>query len=1020
LTLTNRNMRERLLASSMICGAALVGFAAPASAAPAAAAPAAAANAEVSEVVVTGTRIPTPNLTSVAPVTSVSAADIKAQGVTRVEDLINSLPQSFAAQGSNYSNASNGTATVNLRGLGSSRTLVLIDGKRLQAGNPNSAINPPVAADLNFIPTALVERVDVLTGGASAVYGADAVAGVVNFIMNRNFEGVRVDAQYSFYQHNQQDPDGVQAVVQAAQNKAAIKSFFQVPGDFKGGEGDQETIVLGVNAPDGKGNVTAYAMHVNINPVLASNYDYTSCSLNSGASFAAAGCGGSGTAYPTRFGSFIVDPSGPGNTFRPRTGSDVYNFSPTNYLQRPDQRYGFGAFAHYEVNPHFQAYADLMFMEDNSTAQIAPGGIFAASGPGPGGTFAVNCDNPFMSAQEAGLLCGAAAGTATNVNVAVARRNIEGGGRLTIFDHQEQRYVIGLKGELGGDWTYDGFIQYGKTGYNAEQDNNFLTSRINRALIAKKNAAGQIVCQSVIDGSDTSCVPINYFTLNSVTPAALKYLQAPTFNGGTIIEQVASVAFTGSLPDSVKSPWAHDKIGASFGAEYRREHLDSHSDVPQATGDVNGNGAAKPPVNGGYDVYELFGEARIPIIQDQPWAKDITMELAYRYSDYSNAGTTNTYKVSGDWTIMDGLRIRAGYNRAVRAPNVVELFSPQNVVLDGTVDPCALLGSGRSASDPLVLTCSRIFGLTPAQVLAIEPDPAHQYNGLQGGNPNLRPETADTWTAGVVWQPTFLPGLNFTADFFDINVTDYISNIGADTIIQNCVNGTNPDFCALVHRDSVGTIRSTQGFVIDTELNQGALYTRGIDFSAGYRTGLDTFGLQNAGSVSANFVGTYLDKLETTILNGSKPVDCAGLYGNQCSNSLGGATSPNPKWRHKLRLTWNTPYEWGPWLSNLAFSMQWRYFAGVDLDHSSSNPVLAAPVPATDAHLGARSYLDLLATFKVRDNYSFRFGVNNVLDQDPPLTGATSCPAGPCNQNVYAQMYDTLGRYFFFGITADF
>jgi outer membrane receptor protein involved in Fe transport len=1006
--------RERLLASSMICGVAVLGLSATqASAAPAAAAPA--ASSEVSEIVVTGTRIPTPNLTSVAPVTSVSAADIKAQGVARVEDLLNSLPQAFAAQGSNISNGSNGTATVNLRALGTNRTLVLIDGKRIQAGNPTSSIGS-IAPDLNFIPTALVERVDILTGGASAVYGADAVAGVVNFIMNRNFEGVRIDAQYSFYQHNQQNPDGVQGIVQAAQNKAAVKSFFQVPGDFKGGEGDTETIILGVNAPDGKGNVTAYATHVQINPILASSYDFTACDLNSGTVFSS--CGGSGTAFPTRFGNFIVDPSGPGNTFRARnSATDVYNFAPTNYLQRPDQRYGFGSFAHYEINPHFQAYADLMFMEDNSTAQIAPGGIFASSGPGPGGTFAINCDNPFMSAQQANSLCTPAQIAAgTNVNVAVARRNIEGGGRLTIFDHIEQRYVIGLKGALAGDWTYDGFIQYGKTSFNAEQDNNFLTSRINRALIAKKNAAGQIVCQSVIDGSDPACVPINYFTLGAVTPAALNYLSAPTFSGGNIIEQIASLSITGSLPDSIKSPWANDKIGVSFGSEYRREHLDSHSDVPQAIGDVNGNGAAKPPVNGGYDVYELFGEARVPLIQDQPWAKDVTLELAYRYSDYSNAGTTNTYKVSGDWTIMDGLRVRAGYNRAVRAPNVVELFSPQNVVLDGTIDPCALLGSGKSPTDPTVVKCAQVFGVN---ALTVEPDPAKQYNGKTGGNPNLRPETADTYTVGLVWQPSFIPGLNLTVDYFDIKVEDYISNIGANTIILGCFNGTNPEFCSLVHRDAVGGIRSPQGFVTDTVQNTGGLHTAGVDVSAGYRTGLDTFGVQNMGSIAVNFVGTYLDKLETTVLKGGQPEDCAGLYGSANCDSLGGSTGPNPKWRHKARLTWNTPYQYW-WMSNLALSAQWRFFSSVKADTTSSNPLLAGTTPPTDVKLGARSYMDLLATFKIKDNYSFRFGVNNVLDQDPPLAGQSNCPTPSCNQNVYPQTYDSLGRYFFMGLTVDF
>jgi outer membrane receptor protein involved in Fe transport len=991
----------------MICGAAFLGL----SATQATAAAAAANASEVSEIVVTGTRIPTPNLTSVAPVTSVTSADIKAQGVSRVEDLINSLPQSFAAQGSNVSNASDGTATVNLRGLGPNRTLVLIDGRRLMAGNPSSGIGS-VSADLNFIPTALVERVDILTGGASAVYGADAVAGVVNFIMNKNFEGVRLDAQYSVYQHNQQNPNGVQSVILARRATAAVPSNFTVPGDFKGGEGDQESITLGVNAPDGKGNITAYATHVNINPVTANNFDYTACSLNSGATFAAAGCGGSGTSFPARLGGFTVDPAGPGNTVRPRNpATDVYNFSPTNYLQRPDQRYGLGAFAHYEVNPHFQAYMDLMFMEDNSTAQIAPGGIFVGGGPGPGGAYQINCDNPLMSAQEATALCGANAGTPTIQNLTIARRNVEGGGRLAVFDHQEQRYVIGLKGELGGDWSYDAFLQYGKTAVTTQNDNFFITSHINNALLATRNAQGQIVCQN---GGADGCVPYNIFAVNGVTKAQLNYLQAPAFATGNIIEQVANFNLVGSLPDGVKSPLANDKIGVSLGAEYRREHLDFQADLATSSGQLNGLGAALPPVNGGYDVYELYGETRIPLVQDQPWAKDITAELAYRYSDYSNAGTTNTYKVSGDWTIVDGLRLRAGYNRAVRAPNVVELFSPQNVVLDGTVDPCA----GLAAGNPLVARCASLFNLTTAQVLALEPDPAKQYNGKTGGNPNLRPEKSDTYTVGVVWSPSFMSGFNFTADYFDIKVEDYISNVGANILLTTCISGVHPEFCPLVHRDAIGSLRSSQGFVTDTVLNTGGLHTNGVDVSATYRTGLDAFGLQNAGSVSANFVGTWLDKLETTVLTGGQAIDCAGLFGSTCA-ALGGSINPNPKWRHKLRVTWNTPFEYG-WLGALGLSAQWRYFSEVKVDASSSDPQLNGAFAATDAKFSPRSYLDVLATFKIKDNYSFRVGVNNVLDQDPPMTGSSSCPAGPCNQNVYAQMYDSLGRYIFVGVTADF
>ncbi len=996
------------MASSMICGMAFLGL----SATQASAAAAAAAAGEVSEIVVTGTRIPTPNLTSVAPVTSVTSADIKAQGVTRVEDLVNSLPQAFAAQGSNVSNGSNGTATVNLRGLGSSRTLVLIDGRRLMGGNPTSAITS-VSADLNFIPTSLVDRVDILTGGASAVYGADAVSGVVNFIMKHNFEGVQIDAQYSIYQHNQQNPGNVDAAIRAARARAAVADNFIVPGNFKGGEGSQVSLTLGVNAPDGKGNITAYATHTQINAVTASNFDYSSCVLNSGDDFPSAGCTGSGTAFPARFGGFVVDVTNPaGNTFRPRVASrDVYNFAPTNYLARPDERYGMGAFAHYEITPHFQAYADLMFMEDNSVAQIAPGGVFVGNGPGPGGAYQINCNNPFLSAQQAGLICGAAAGTPTIVNLAASRRNIEGGGRQSSFDHQEQRYVIGLKGEIGGDWSYDSYLQYGKTSLSSQTLNYFIKDRVNNALLAVRNATGQIVCQN---GGADGCVPYNIFQIGGVTTAALNYLQAPAFSTGNIIEKVANFNVVGSLPEPLKSPFANDKVGVSLGAEYRSEHLDFSADLATSSGQLQGAGGASPPVNGGYDVYELFGEARVPLVQDLPFAKDITAELAYRFSDYSNAGVTHTYKISGDWTVVDGLRFRAGFNRAVRAPNVVELFSPQNVVLDGTIDPCA----GLAAGNPLVAKCVSLFGLTTAQVLALEPDPAKQYNGQTGGNPTLKPEKADTYTAGVVWSPSFVPGLNFTLDYFDIKVTDYISNIGANVIIQGCIDGSHPDFCGLVHRDSIGSIRSPTGFVQDTVLNQGGLHTAGVDVSANYHTGLDLIGLSNMGSVSFNLVGTYLDKLENTILNGDAPIDCAGLYGATCT-TLGGTSNPNPKWRHKFRATWNTPFEYG-WLGGLGLSAQWRYFSSVDVDTTSSDVRLKGDSPKTDAKFRATSYLDLLATFKLKDNYAFRVGVNNVLDQDPPLTGQNNCPAGACNQNVYAQVYDSTGRYIFVGLTADF
>ena len=990
-----QSTRERLLASSMICGVAFLGL----SASQAFAAAADAANGEVSEIVVTGTRIPSPNLTSIAPITTVGNADIKSQGITRIEDITNALPQVFAGQGSSVTNGSNGTATVNLRDLGSNRTLVLIDGRRSQ----------PTPADLNFIPSALVERVDVLTGGASATYGADAISGVVNFIMLHNFEGVRIDAQYSGYQHDNNNSTG-QTALTAAAKTAIIPSQYAIPGNLWEGETSQVTMIIGANAPDGKGNVTAYATYRQNNAILEADRDFSACTLASTA--AGFTCSGSGTAFPARVGSFLVDPT-TYNTFRTRVATDVFNFGPTNFFARPDERYSLGAFAHYEIAPWADAYMDTMFMDDNSTAQIAAGGIFAS-------TFSIDCANPLLSAQEKGLLVPTAAtggGTcATNpagtFTGTVARRLLssEQTGRLTQFRHTDYRIVVGLRGDLGKNWNYDGYMQYGSVNVNNRQSGNFDTTRINQSLNAVAGPNGTAVCAP---GADAGCVPINIFTSQTISQAAINFLSINSFNSGNIVERVVSLAFTGKLADyGVKSPYASEGVGVAFGGEYRREHLDTVADFLANNGLVNGNGGANPPVNGGFDVYELFGEARVPLLSDMPFVKDLSLELGYRFSDYSSVGDTNTYKVAGEWEVVDGIRFRAGYNRAVRAPNVIELFAPQNVVLDGTADPCA----GLTAANPLVATCASLFHLTTAQVLAIEKNPANQYNGQGGGNPNLKPETADTYTAGIVWQPSFAPGLNLSADFFDIKVESFIGGYGANLIQTQCINTLSPTFCSLIHRDANGSLwLSNTGFVQDTTLNTGSLKTTGVDINASYRTDLSALGLGDNGSVSASIVGTWLDTLVTQPLPGGASYDCKGLYGAVCG-------TPAPEWRHKARLTWNTPYAYGDWFKSLSLSAQWRYFGKVDLDAYNSNPQLNNPGSqfTDDKTLAAQNYIDLVANVTIHNNLNLRIGVNNVFDKDPPIADSTVAPGPFGNGNTFPNVYDALGRYVYVGLTADF
>jgi outer membrane receptor protein involved in Fe transport len=511
---------------------------------------------------------------------------------------------------------------------------------------------------------------------------------------------------------------------------------------------------------------------------------------------------------------------------------------------------------------------------------------------------------------------------------------------------------------------------------------------------------------------------MNIFSSALISPAAINFLSINSFNSSNTSERVVSLAFTGKLGDyGIKSAWANEGVGVALGAEYRREHLDTVADFLANNGLVNGNGGAAPPVSGSFDVYELFGEARVPLINDMPFAKDVSLELGYRFSDYSSVGNTNTYKVAGEWEVIDGLRFRAGYNRAVRAPNINELYAPQNVVLDGNADPCA----GLTAGNPLVATCASVFHLTTAQVLAIEANPAKQYNGKTGGNPNLAPETSDTYTAGVVFQPKFLPGLNVSVDYFNIKVDQFIAGIGATLILNQCINTANPTFCNLVHRDANGSLfLSNQGFVQDTTLNTGSLKTTGVDVNVSYRTDLSNVGLGDSGSISASMVGTWLDSLKTQPLPGGPSYDCKGLYGTVCAGPNG--EGPAPVWRHKLRVTWTTPYSYGDWFKSLSLSAQWRYYSGVKLDAYSSDPQLNNPglQYQTDRALASRSYLDLTANFTVHNNLNFRVGVNNVFDKDPPIIGASNCPVGACNGGTYPQVYDALGRYFFVGLTADF
>ena len=999
----------------------------------------------VQELVVTGSRIPTRNLTSVSPITTVSNLDVKLQGTTNVEDLINNLPQAFADFGAFEANGASGTATIDLRGIGNKRTLVLVDGKRVQAGDPFVPV-----PDINFIPPSLIDRVEVLTGGASAVYGSDAVAGVVNFIMKKNYQGLQIDSEYSVAEHDNNN----QQVRRAEASPGSVPLTFP-SGSVWTGQRETVTITGGSNTPDDKGNVEFYMGYTHIDAVLESKFDWSTCGTYSTTS-GAQRCIGSSNDAPGRLdpqklivggvvmpgpnstrivngkttaASYTILPGADGNggLLPFRKGSDAYNFAPLNYIQRPDIRYNAGEFSHYEIAPWLDAYSSFMFMNDHSVAQIAPSGSFTGDRQ-----FTVPCNDPLLTVAEANTLCGASAGAANaQATFNLGKRNVEGTPRTSDLEHTDYRFVIGAKGDLGSGWSYDVSAQYGRTTFTDIEGGYLQYSKEINALNVLPNPAvggvkgiptGGPVCASALNGTDTSCVPWNIWTPGGVTPAALSYLSGVGIFGGSTTQQVVTGAITGDLGQyGAKSPWASDGVGISVGAEYERDFLESHADTAIQSGDLAGRGGKLLPTIGSQTAKGIFGEVRVPIVQNMPFFKELTFEGGYRWSDYTHGGGNSTYKLGGDWQIVSDLRLRASYERAVRAPNVSELFTPQTPGLVAGSDPCSGAAPNLTAaqcfntvthSNPgvtLAQFSSSIYGHIPACV-------SGQCGTTIGGNVNLSPETATTYSFGFVFTPTFFRGFSVSADYFNIKVNQGITVLPLTLITNSCATGTAPGNCAFINRDPNDNFALFGGLgaggVIQTEINASSIKTSGIDVNATYRTSFSDWHMGDMGSLTFNFTGTYVHDLVTTFPG--EAYDCAGLFGVTCG-------TPTPKWRHQLRVSWTTPW-------NLTLSAAWRYLSSTGLDLNTPNPAFFVfggvhdPVP-TDAHIPAYSYFDLSFQYKLRDRYTFRGGVNNVFDRTPPVLdsnnfGISAPPFG--NGNTYPQVFDPLGRVFFIGLTADF
>ncbi len=937
----------------------------------------------VEEVTVTGSLIPRKDLESLSPVAVIGVEEITYQGTGRVEDLVQQLPQVFAAQNSSISNGASGTATVQLRNLGAVRTLSLLNGRRMASGDAFAT-----SADLNFIPSALVKRVDILTGGASSAYGADAVAGVVNFVLDTEFDGFQGEAQWNGFQHNN---DNTQA-----QQINTARGYTAPSGNTWNNGGYNINLAVGGKLDGGKGHASAFVDYRDVSAIWKNERDYTNCSVQAlGAT--GPGCGGSATWQHGRFlvpgvGDFVLDPStGNTNTFRTRRSTDVFNFAPYNFMQRNDRKWSGGAFAHYTMNEKVEPYAEVMVMDDYSDAQIAPSGNFF-------NTTEINCDNPMLSAQQRSLICGSQ--TSGYAPLFIGRRNVEGGNRTDQLSHVNWRLVAGLRGDLSPAWSYD------ISGMNATVSspdayiNDLLSTRIADTLdvVGTPGQPSTWQCRS----GNPGCVPWNIFSIGGVTEGATDYLGVTyLYNSGTNTKMLGATVRGDLGTSGIKFPSATEGIQLAIGGEVRRDSLFVTPDSVRAQGLGAGSGGPTLPVDGSYTTNEIYTEARVPMVQDAPGAQDLSLELGYRFANSKAEGqetkNNSSYKALLSWAPMQGLRVRGGYNRAVRAPNIQELFAPQGLGLNGSEDICA--GSSPTASRE---QCART-GVSSSQYGNILENPAGQYNSLDGGNPLLDVETADTLTAGVVWTPKSIVGLSVTLDYFDIKIKDTISSFAPDDVIKSCAETGNPALCGLIHRDSLGTLWLTQdAYTVSTNQNIGERGARGVDLGISY-----PLNLGKAGFVNLSLLGSSLleDRL-TTPLN---DYDCVGYMGNQCG-------TPSPKWRHRVRATWNTNFK-------ASFTFGWRYIHKVLNDDASddvdlSNPALIARWKLNGSYdIPAFHWLDFAATYKLRDKLRVTFGVNNLLDKEPPLgAGLSDIDFGPGFYNTY----DPLGRALYGNLQFEF
>ncbi|MGW8134859.1 TonB-dependent receptor domain-containing protein [Sphingomonas zeae] len=955
-----KGMRSRLLATTFMLGAFAVGTAAQAQTAPAAGGNADVTSApttqqpEGGEVVVTGSRIASRTLQTAAPVAVVGQEEFQLSGSVNVESVINTLPQVIPGSTAFSNNPGGGVSTLNLRNLGSNRTLVLVNGRRWVSYDTSQVV------DLNTIPSFLLEGVDVVTGGASAVYGSDAIAGVVNFRLRNNLNGVLAGGQYGITER----------------------------GD---GRRYEAYVAMGGNLGD-RGHATVYGEYYNRDSVFQGARDFSRNAVGENDDSSALIPAGSSTTPFGRVTSTYAAANCPtGNVFcspgayftapgvsRRRTPTDLYNYAVDNYLMVPQERYLIGGYADYEFKDGHTAYMEATFVNNRVANELAPTPVT--------GTFNVNINSvaSFLSASDVAALraLDAIAGTGNTVGdgvvpLAIQRRINEAGRRNSLDERSAFRLLTGVRGDIT-DWlNYDAYYSYART-----RNANVQRGNISRSAF-----------QAGLNGTAT---PINVFGPGTLTPAMLDQITILAQNGDTSVLQVANASVSGSL---FNLGLGGEDVGFALGGEYRKMSSEFIPDTALSSGDVIGFNAGDA-TSGSYNVKEIFGEIRVPLLADKPFFHRLELHGAGRYSDYSLAAVGGVWTYAGDvtWAPARDIMFRGQYQRAVRAPNVGELFGGQATGFYQANDPCA---QASAATNATVRNLCIATGVPAAAVGSSTVQLNSQLQATVGGNPNLQQETSDSYTAGVVLTPSFVPGLSIRVDYFNIKVDNTISQLGggvsnAINLCYNVIQNVNSAYCQAFQgtRNALGQLDGTIAPQI-LNANVGRLQVEGVDFAADFNTRLG-FSLLGGSEtrLSAMLQGTYTSRSNLTPVQ-DLPTEvnrCAGKFGLICG-------TPVSKWKWTSRVSLLD----GP----STISMRWRHLSGVRDDDNTST-FFVERIPAYDV-------FDLSFSFDVNNNMNWSFGINNLFDKQPKVLGLNQEQA-----NTYPGVYDVLGRDFFVAVRFNF